>query len=267
MSTHQYVTTGDRILTEPGYLRGHGTQLSRDQQGEQLVSSVCGFVERVNKLISVRPLNSRYQGEVGDVIVGRITEVGDKVWRVNVNSRQDALLMLSSVNLPGGAQRRRTDADSLQMRNFFQENDLISAEVQKLNHDGGINLHTRNDKYGKLSQGQFVRVPALSIKRCKQHFHTLECGVNVILGNNGHVWVTGASPEGQEHMPSVDDREKVARISNCILALAKAHIAIYKETILDVYEESRNLGLPAREVLNPQLLATVTRTALTRLER
>jgi len=258
MASHKYVTTGDRILTEPGYLRGHGTQVTQDDQGEQLVSSVCGFVERVNKLISVRPLNSRYQGEVGDVIVGRITEVGDKVWRVNVNSRQDALLMLSSVNLPGGAQRRRTDADSLQMRNFFQENDLISAEVQKLNHDGGINLHTRNDKYGKLTNGQFVRVPALSIKRCKQHFHALECGVDVILGNNGHVWVTSSQS---------DDRERVARISNCILALAKAHVAIYRETILDVYEESRNLGLPAKDVLNPQLLATVTRTALTRLER
>lgn len=223
-----------------------------------MVSSVCGFVERVNKLISVRPLNSRYQGEVGDVIVGRITEVGDKVWRVNVNSRQDAMLMLSSVNLPGGAQRRRTDADSLQMRNFFQENDLISAEVQKLNHEGGINLHTRNDKYGKLTNGQFVRVPALSIKRCKQHFHALECGVDVILGNNGHVWVTSTDPE---------NREKVARISNCILALAKAHVAIYKETILDVYEESRNLGLPAKDVLNPLLLTAVVRTALARLDR
>jgi len=261
MSGHQYVTTGDRILTEPGYLRGHGTQL---EGKDNLVSSVCGFVERVNKLISVRPLNSRYQGEVGDVIVGRITEVGDKVWRVNVNSRQDALLMLSSVNLPGGAQRRRTDADSLQMRTFFQENDLISAEVQKLNQDGGINLHTRNDKYGKLSQGQFVRVPALSIKRCKQHFHSLECGVNVILGNNGHVWVT---PTADDKAPTVDDREKVARVANCIIALAKAHVAIYRETVLDVYEESRNLGLPAREVLNPALLAAVTRTALARLER
>lgn len=40
------------------------------------------------------------------------------------------------------------------MRSFFAEDDLISAEVQKLNHDGAIALHTRNEKYGKLVGGQ-----------------------------------------------------------------------------------------------------------------
>lgn len=64
------------------------------------------------------------------MIVGRITGVGDKRWRVDINSRQHAVLMLSSVNLPGGVQRRRTVQDQLQMRQFFKENDIISAEVR-----------------------------------------------------------------------------------------------------------------------------------------
>lgn len=44
---------------------------------------------------------ARYQGEVGDVVVGRVVDVGDKVWRIDLNSRQHGMLMLSSVNLPG----------------------------------------------------------------------------------------------------------------------------------------------------------------------
>ncbi|CAN0597069.1 unnamed protein product, partial [Ectocarpus sp. 12 AP-2014] len=36
------------------------------------------------------------------------------------------------------------------MRSFFQEHDLISAEVQQVNSDGGIALHTRSLKYGKV---------------------------------------------------------------------------------------------------------------------
>ena len=40
-----------------------------------LYASVAGVVERVNKLISVRPLRTRYSGEVGDVVIGRILEV------------------------------------------------------------------------------------------------------------------------------------------------------------------------------------------------
>lgn len=65
-------------------------------------ASVVGVKEVVNKLISVRPLKSRYNGEIGDIVVGRITEVQQKRWKVDTNSRLDSVLLLSSVNLPGG---------------------------------------------------------------------------------------------------------------------------------------------------------------------
>jgi exosome complex component RRP4 len=42
---------------------------------ESLVSSVAGYVDRVNKLVSVKALRSRYTAEIGDVVVGRIIEV------------------------------------------------------------------------------------------------------------------------------------------------------------------------------------------------
>lgn len=65
-------------------------------------SSVAGVQEQVNKLISIRPLKNRYNGEIGDVVIGRITEVQQKRWKVETNSRLDSVLLLSSVNLPGG---------------------------------------------------------------------------------------------------------------------------------------------------------------------
>ncbi len=71
-------------------------------QEDGLYASVAGIVERVNQLISVRPLKSRYYGEIGDVVVGRVTEVQQKRWKVETNSRLDSVLLLSSVNLPGG---------------------------------------------------------------------------------------------------------------------------------------------------------------------
>lgn len=78
--------------------RGHGTY----EEDGYLKSSVAGLKEEVNKLISVRPLKSRYNGEIGDVVIGRITEVQQKRWKVETNSRLDSVLLLSSVNLPGG---------------------------------------------------------------------------------------------------------------------------------------------------------------------
>jgi exosome complex component RRP4 len=69
-----------------------------------VVSSVAGTIQRVNKLISVKALKARYTPEVGDLVIGRIVEVGALRWKVEANARQDAVLMLSSVNLPGGVQ-------------------------------------------------------------------------------------------------------------------------------------------------------------------
>ena len=96
--------------------RGHGTYV----QDQEVIASVVGTVHRVNKLITVRPVytrypvtplscdisptSDRYNPEVGDLVVGRITDVQPRRWKVDVNSRQDAILMLSSVNLPGGVQ-------------------------------------------------------------------------------------------------------------------------------------------------------------------
>lgn len=67
-----------------------------------LYASVAGIVGRVNQLVSVRPLKSRYHGEIGDVVIGRITEVSQKRWKLDTNARLDSVLMLQSVNLPGG---------------------------------------------------------------------------------------------------------------------------------------------------------------------
>lgn len=86
------------IITKTSHFRGHGTY----EENGQLKASVAGVREQVNNLISVRPLKSRYNGEVGDVVVGRITEVQQKRWKVETNSRLDSVLLLSSVNLPGG---------------------------------------------------------------------------------------------------------------------------------------------------------------------
>jgi len=261
----QHVMPGETITTEMGFLRGHGTYI----KDNQLIATVSGVVDRVNKLISVRPLKARYQGEVGDVIVGRIFEVGQKRWKVDVNSRQDAILQLSSINLPGGIQRRRTHSDERNMRSFFVENDLISAEVQQFFSDGAMSLHTRNLKYGKLANGQFVSVPPALMRRTKQAFVTLPCNIDVILGNNGYIWISQTATENQtneEGNPiimsiSTEIREKICRVRNSILALATLFIAIYPTTIIDTYSASLEYQLHPKDMLKPHNLQQITRTA------
>ena len=166
--------------------RGHGTYL----EDGFIKSSVVGVVKQINKLISVVPLKSKYVGEIGDVIVGRVTEISKKRWKIDTNSRLDSVLLISSINLPGGELRRRNAEDEQSMRKLLQEEDLLSAEVQNVYTDGSLSLHTRSLKYGKLSQGILISVSPSLIKRRKNHFHNLPCGVSVIIGNKGYIWVS-----------------------------------------------------------------------------
>ncbi|KAG7376462.1 Exosome complex component RRP4 [Phytophthora pseudosyringae] len=262
------VTPGQVISTETGaFLRGHGTYLSGRNE---LVASVAGVVDKVNQLITVRPLVSRYIGEVGDIVVGRVADVASKRWKVDVNGQQDASLMLSSVTLPGGAQRRRTYADQLQMRAFFVENDLISAEIQEVRYDGSLSLHTRSLRYGKLENGQFVAIAAPLVKRMKQHMATLPgIGIDVILGTNGYIWVSRSmaalggdddedtasssmetrvevlTAKRQLHAAtpmSVEDRRKIARVSQALLRLNEQFRMITPDSIMATYELLESQG-------------------------
>ena len=42
----------------------------------------------------------------------------------------------------------------------------------------------------QLRNGQLVVVPPALIRRLKSHFTSLPCGVDLILGLNGYVWVS-----------------------------------------------------------------------------
>ena len=267
------VTPGEVITSDSSqFLRGHGTYI--DDRG-RLVASVAGTVERVNKLISVRPPKARYTGEVGDVVVGRVVEVLQKRWMVDIGGHQHAVLLLTSVNLPGGQQRRRTTEDQLQMRELYVEGDLISAEVQNHFHDGSASIHARSLKYGKLLNGQKITVTPALIPRLKQHFIQLKnLGVDVILGKNGHVWIT-VSREGetgtsgktatvrnvelmrkmnQEHAERVfepEARKNVALVRNVILLLEQRYRSISPESIMNVVREVQSRGLEAMQLLHP----------------
>mgnify|MGYP002717658528 FL=1 len=130
--------------------------------------------------------------------------------------------LFSDKNLPFGKQpiqRRKLESDELQMRTFFQEGDLLVAEVQAFFGDGAMSLHTRSLRYGKvrsnsptvcffcggrteprkfscshdaqLKNGLLVTVPPSLIVRAKSHFHTLPTiGVDLIIGLNGYIWIS-----------------------------------------------------------------------------
>ncbi|KAK3415717.1 hypothetical protein EUGRSUZ_H01542 [Eucalyptus grandis] len=266
---------------EDGFLKGHGTT---ELNGE-VVATVCGVVERVNKLVYVRTLRARYKPEVGDIIVGRVIEVAPKRWRLDINYSQDAVLMLSSINLPDGIQRRRTAEDELNMRAIFEENDVICAEVRGFQHDG-LHLQARSQKYGKLQRGQLLSIPSYLVKRRKQHWHYLdEYGIDLILGCNGFVWVGehvetkdemlvdqadkpdsqtsktndhSTSLEGQEQTYTpLETRQNICRIANAIRVLSMLGFVVTIEVVMEVVNLGVSQNMDTHEMLGSEFCVLV----------
>lgn len=125
--------SGEPQLTVPGstlthdtlnFMRGHGTYL--DANKTQLKASIAGKIVKVDRLLCVEPIeNARYLGEVGHVVIGRVLKVDQNRWVVDIQSRLDAYLPLSSVNLPGGETRRRVEDDERNMRQYLKVNQSI----------------------------------------------------------------------------------------------------------------------------------------------
>ena len=225
-----YMGPGDTVTAELDVLRGHGTY-NRDGR---LVSTLSGTVQRINKLVKVQPPKARYVGEIGDIVVGRVLEVLPRRWKVDINATASATLRLDNVQLENNEQRKRTADDELQMRKFLTESDLVSAEIQEHKQDRSIMLQCRS-KNGKLEAGQLVSVPPHLIKRLKHHVHVLPCGVSIVLGCNGYVWVApppahpaagqaaggdqpaaAAAPAPAGSEVSLSTRETMCRVRNAV---------------------------------------------------
>lgn len=141
--------------------------------------------------------------------------------------------------------------------------------------DGSMALHTRNLKYGKLQCGSFLAVPPALVKRCKSHFRKLDCGVTMILGKNGYIFLSVSTledeqarvdstelhqaPSASPFAVSAEDRLKIARARNCIAALVHQFVAIFPKTVNETYASSH--AHQPKDLLVPSVMEEITASA------
>ncbi|KAM0688397.1 Exosome complex component rrp4 [Conglomerata obtusa] len=214
MSDFFYIP-GDTISANSTLLKGHGTYLKPNQNDldnnhksdviskEQTVnSSLLGTSLLINKLLTVNPLYPLvYTPHIGDIIIGRVTALYNKKWKLECQSPLETTLHLSSINLPGASQRRKLEEDEIKMREYFGLNDLLVCEIQKVNINN-VALQMRSEKCRKLCNGIIVCLPAMLVKRFKSQFIQIK-DVDLIVGLNGICWI------GNENR---NDNTRISRI-------------------------------------------------------
>lgn len=230
-----------------GLMAGTGVTI-RDRK---IISTVRGIVKRFSQYISVEPITSIYYPHVGDIVVGRISQVLKQRWKVQIGCSVSADLRLSSIYLPNDELRRRTTTDERNMRNYFDVGDLLCAEVQQVK-DGIIFLHTRQQHPKRLDNGIIIEVPARLIQRVQSHISTIEIEAfqfNTIFGLNGSIWLSPLNEASIFLIP---------RIRNCIILLATYGKSIFlgktsttnENSVEDIYEKTKNI--PTNQIVTPE---------------
>lgn len=138
-------------------------------------------------------------------------------------------------------------------RSVFREGDLISAEVQTVRHDGGINLHTRSDKYGQLHLGQLVEVAANLVHRQRHHFHNLEdLGLTLIFGCNGMIWI---APSGSS--AKIEQQRNACRVATAVRCLSRLCLPIFLATVMNVVQVSLDSNIAIQDMSRSEFLSIV----------
>ncbi|ELQ74858.1 Exosomal 3'-5' exoribonuclease complex, subunit Rrp4 [Trachipleistophora hominis] len=151
-------------------------------------SSVLGTLTRINKLVMVEPCTTyRYIPLAGDIIVGRVSMLSVKRWKIEANAQLECILSLTTIALPDNVQRRKLEQDEMLMHSFFDVGDVLVAEIQKVNLGSAV-LSTRNEKYGKLTNGVLRVVPLRIVGSYKSSFVENE-HLKFVIGANGYIFI------------------------------------------------------------------------------
>ncbi|XWS44808.1 hypothetical protein CRYUN_Cryun15aG0080500 [Craigia yunnanensis] len=127
---------------------------------------------------------------IEEIAVAVQSNVAPKRWRLEINFSQDAVLMLSSINMP----------------------DRIQAEVRNFQHDGSLQLQARSQKYGKL-----VAFSGNPLVRVGEHVEARDS--MVVDKVNSSEQSTVLEEKYQAYTP-LEMRQDICRIANAVRVLS-----------------------------------------------
>ncbi|MBS7267348.1 MAG: exosome complex RNA-binding protein Rrp4 [Candidatus Freyarchaeota archaeon] len=191
----QIVVPGE-LLAEGGYKPGEGTF----REGNCIYSSVVGLVEAKGKVVQVVAFEGAYIPKVGDVVIGKVIDVKMTSWRIDINSPYQATMH------PVNIFERRMDPLKEDLRRYFDVGDTLVAKIMAFDRTRAPLLTTKERGLGKLQGGYLVNILPTKIPRLIGRKGSMinmikkETGCQIVIGQNGVVWVSGKSFEDEERV-------------------------------------------------------------------
>jgi len=188
----QLVVPGD-LLAEGSYVAGDNTY----REDDKIYATRVGLIEYENRKINVVALKAFYVPKVGDVVIGKIVEVGMSGWIVDICAPYMSMLRASEV-LDRPFKPSRDDLTSI-----YDIGDMIIAKIAAFDRTRNPLLTVGEVGLGKITRGQVVQITPTKIPRVIGKRGSMiniikqETGCHIVLGQNGLILVTGRSLEDE----------------------------------------------------------------------
>ncbi len=186
-------------VVAPGELLADGDHLLGDNSyriGNQIFSACIGLVEVDGNRVFVVPLKGGYIPRVGDLVAGRIVDIGLSGWSVDILAPYPAMLPASETPGPRGPRRRDLSAT-------FDVGDTVLAQVLAFDRTRDPLLTIKGPGLGKVSTGRVVEISAAKIPRLIGRKGSMidmlkrETGSQITVGQNGVALVWGKTQESE----------------------------------------------------------------------
>ena len=190
VSNRQIVVLGE-LLAEGNYNVNGGFYTYQ----RKYFSKILGLVEVEGNNIRVIPLKGKYIPSVGDVVIGKVVDVGMTNWTVDINSPYVGILQVTEVF------SKPTSISRSSLSEILNVGDLIVTKVIAFDYSRDPLLTIKEAKLGKVTKGTLIEITPTRVPRVigkkgsmiKMLKELLQ--IDIIVGKNGRILIITDDPE------------------------------------------------------------------------
>jgi len=182
-SAREIVVPGD-LLAITGKRAGPGTY----SEGGKIYAAQMGIKQVRPDSISVVPLSGQYIPIRGDLVIGKIIDIGASNWLVDINSPYPAPLHVNEV--PWRVEFGETGK-------FMQVGDIVLLKIVSVDEVKRIGVSMQDHGLRKLTGGMVIKISPSKVPRIIgkngsmiQMLKNLT-GCRIYVGQNGRIWIDG----------------------------------------------------------------------------
>ena len=181
------VTPGEKIDNRKGRKLGNGVY----QDGEVIFSKFVGVPRIDENEISVIPLSGVYLPNMGDKVIGIISEVEISGWLVDIESPYAAFLPVAE------AVDEFIDMSRTDISRYFDANDIVFCRISKVTKNKSVQVSMRDVLARKLYGGVLIKVTPSKIPRIIGKAGSMisliknKTKCDIYTGQNGVIWIRG----------------------------------------------------------------------------